>query len=296
MSQQQQQPQFQQGTRPPWEQSTWAKQSVPTPAWRQPPPVQQQPFPNSNSFQPSPFQPQVAPSFASKPVSSFQPSAFSPQQSSAPFQPQQPHQPVYQQTSYGQPSYSGYPGTIPGQPMPGQQASPSEDDEFANEPPLLEELGIDPLSVLDNLKSTLLMKEMKTVDLTGPIMVLFSLVFLLALSGKYHINHLYSLSLLGSLFTYALINVMNSKGIEFYSVVSVLGYGLNPGILLLAAINVVTNLKTPVGAVLCFLVVVSSTLHATRNFSSNLDLKNQRFLVAYPIALIYMAFAIIVVL
>ena len=70
-----------------------------------------------------------------------------------------------------------------------------------------------------------------------------------------------------------------------------LGYALLP-IVSLAAVNVLLDLKGAAGAVLGATAVVWSTTAATRIFESAMQMTAQRWLIAYPIFLLYFCFAL----
>lgn len=60
--------------------------------------------------------------------------------------------------------------------------------------------------------------------------------------GKPQFSYIYGVALLGSAFTYALLNLMSEQGIDAYRTASVLGYCLLP-LVLLSMINVVLALE-----------------------------------------------------
>ena len=65
-----------------------------------------------------------------------------------------------------------------------------------------------------------------------------------------------------------------------------LGYSLLP-IVTLAAVNVLLSLKGALGAVLGCAAVLWATVAATRIFETALDMRAQRYIVAYPVLLLY---------
>ena len=83
-------------------------------------------------------------------------------------------------------------------------------------------------------------------------------------------------------------------GVAFGTVVSFLGYCLLPVVLLAAASIVVSSSSVP-GQVLGGLAVLASTCTSTRLFEAKLHMRPQRYLIAYPLALIYSCFVLITI-
>jgi len=83
---------------------------------------------------------------------------------------------------------------------------------------------------------------MDDADLAGPLVFCFVFAMVLLLSGKPQFSYIYGVALLGSGFTYALLNLMSPQGIDAYRTASVLGYCLLP-LVLLSVINVVLALE-----------------------------------------------------
>lgn len=78
------------------------------------------------------------------------------------------------------------------------------------------------------------------------------------------------------------------------SICSVLGYCLLP-VIGLAALGIVKNLQGAVGHVCGPIAVLWCTIAATRLFEEYLDMRRQRYLVAYPVGLLYACFVLITV-
>lgn len=79
-----------------------------------------------------------------------------------------------------------------------------------------------------------------------------------------------------------------------YHTRSVLGYCLLP-VIGLAALGIVWDLTGNSGHVLALLAVAWCTVSATRLFEEYLDMRRQRYLVAYPVGLLYACFVLITV-
>ena len=214
-----------------------------------------------------------------------------------------------QMDPYGQPSYPSSYGQAPGYPQQafeggrgGGQRENEYEDEFANEPPLLEELGIDVSQILRRIKSVAFFRQVVEDrsdhgdwDLGGPLAIVTLLGFFLALGRKAHFGALYGVGLVGCIGAWALVNGMSPKGgLDLYTVCSILGYGLLP-MVPLAASGVVLSLNSSAGAVGSLLCVLWCTATASRFFEVGVDLKHQRWLIAYPLALLYACFALLTV-
>eukprot|EP00629_Pelagomonadales_sp_RCC1024_P009103 CAMPEP_0119264094 /NCGR_PEP_ID=MMETSP1329-20130426/3282_1 /TAXON_ID=114041 /ORGANISM="Genus nov. species nov., Strain RCC1024" /LENGTH=228 /DNA_ID=CAMNT_0007263837 /DNA_START=265 /DNA_END=948 /DNA_ORIENTATION=+ len=143
-----------------------------------------------------------------------------------------------------------------------------------DEPPLLEELGIDFSEILAKTKLVLTpsVREVDAslvdeTDLAGPIVFVFLLGGTLVLHGKLHFGHLYGFGLSSCVSMYTLLNLMcaEAESIDFASVASFLGYCLLPVVFLAAAALVVAPTSVT-GTTLAALAVFGSTCTSTRLF------------------------------
>ncbi|KZW01895.1 Yip1-domain-containing protein [Exidia glandulosa HHB12029] len=169
---------------------------------------------------------------------------------------------------------------------------------FEGEPPLLEELGINfphirskTMTVLNPLR-TVDEHIMDDADLYGPLMFYFLLGVFLFISGKPQFGYIYGLALLGSTSVYVLLNLMSPSGIDAHRVASVLGYCLLP-MVCVSAVSVTFSLDRAWGYFLAALSVSWCTYAASGIFVAVLRMTEQRFLVAYPISLLYSCFALL---
>jgi hypothetical protein len=200
----------------------------------------------------------------------------------------------------------------PQQFMPSQaQRTTSTDSELSlDEPPLLEELGINLEHILVKTKAVILPfsrfggdlvdhhQICQDADLAGPIAFCLLLGGEMGLAGKLQFGYIYGFGLFGCLSMTLVVNLMSpSDAISFWTVASVLGYSLIPvnilGILKIIVINLV-DLQT-LGRILGILTVAWSTTASTRLFELGCGLREQRYLIAYPIALLYSAFVLITI-
>ncbi|PVD35079.1 hypothetical protein C0Q70_06360 [Pomacea canaliculata] len=183
----------------------------------------------------------------------------------------------YNQGSYVQePSYSAaqqvYGGSImtPATPFTGQQDSHAGDS-YDDEPPLMEELGINfdhimqkTMTVLNPLKAAD-HSIMQDTDLAGPLVFCLAFGGSLLLSGKVHFGYIYGIGVVGCLAMYCLLNLMSMTGVGM------------------------------LGIVLTCVAVAWCSVSASKLFVSALAMDSQQPLVAYPCALVYGVFALITV-
>ncbi|XP_028750372.1 protein YIPF7 [Peromyscus leucopus] len=177
--------------------------------------------------------------------------------------------------------------------------SPSVDG-FDEEPPLLEELGINfdhiwqkTLTVLNPMKPAdgSIMNE---TDLTGPLLFCVALGATLLLAGKAQFGYVYGMSAIGCLGIYTLLNLMSSAGVSYGCVASVLGYCLLP-VIILSSCAIFFSLQGTFGTVSALLIIIWCSLSASKIFISALAMEGQQLLVAYPCALFYGLFALLTV-
>ncbi len=183
----------------------------------------------------------------------------------------------------------------------------SYDDEFADEPPLLEELGIN----IDHIKTKSLavilpVKYAKTVidtsimednDLAGPIAFGLLLGTELLLAVEVRFGAIYGFGLFGCLATTLVLNLMSpSDSISIWTVVSILGYSLLP-VNMLAFINIFYRIKKMgrLGFVLAAVTIAWCTVSSTRLIERGCGMRDQRYLIGYPNALLYSAFVIMTI-
>lgn len=182
--------------------------------------------------------------------------------------------------------------------------SPFEDYGFKaqgdGEPPLLEDLGINPEHIKEKTISVLTFKNvderlLEDPDMAGPLLFVVIFGALLLFAGKVHFGAIYGFGLLGSFGIYAVMNLMSQeREIDLYRTVSILGYSLLP-IVLLSALGVFFRLNGTIGTVFAIVCVGWSTLTATKFFESLLEMKDQKYLIMYPVCLMYACFTLLTV-
>lgn len=140
---------------------------------------------------------------------------------------------------------------------------------FDDEPPLLEELGINfehiyqkTLSVLHPLKQPDA-AIMQDTDLAGPLVFCLAFGGCLLLSGKVHFGYIYGIGVVGCLAMYALLNLMSLAGVSVSCTVSVLGYCLLP-MVFLSCFSVIVSLQGLLGIVLTVIAVLWCSMSASK--------------------------------
>ena len=174
-------------------------------------------------------------------------------------------------------------------------------DDVENEPPLLQELGIDPTHIVQ--KTSYVLNPSRPVDETlmfdsdlgGPIGICLALGIALLLHAKVHFGYIYGFALMGCLGMTTILNLMSrGSGIGLLNVASVFGYALLP-MTLLAFVSVIIPVHNLFGGLLVLSCVVWSSLAATRFFEAALQIYDMRYLIGYPTFLLYGVFALITI-
>jgi len=201
-------------------------------------------------------------------------------------------------TSYAQMQGTGYDYDLSSTSVPDTKPS----DPFQDEPPLLEELGINPSHIWMKTVSVLHPLSRKKLDahiigdrdLAGPFLFCAALAVLLALSGKFHFGYVFGFGSFSCLAIYIVLNLMSESGVDLYKTTSVLGYCLLP-MVTLAVFAVFASMNSILGYIFAVLCILWCTYSAVSMFVALLSLHDQRLLVAYPVALVYASFALMTV-
>ncbi|KAH7818452.1 putative Yip1 domain protein [Monocercomonoides exilis] len=172
----------------------------------------------------------------------------------------------------------------------------TNDDEI--DPPLLEELGIEPKEFLMRLISVLNPSAKANADLwmdgdmSGFILFGFALSFLLLLKGKIHFGYIFGLSVIGGFMVYFLIDMMSQGGsITAYNAYSVLGFCLFP-LMLLALLSLFMKLSGVFGIICTILICGWCTISASLTFVEMMGQKELLALISYPLFLFFLTFAL----
>lgn len=209
---------------------------------------------------------------------------------------------------YAQPSvydqgYGGAQSPYTGDIMTPEPMSPGSggySDNFEDEEPLLQELGINfehiyqkTLAVLNPLRETD-PAAIADCDLAGPLVFALAFGGSLMLAGKVQFGYIYGIGGLGCLAMWMLLNVMSMTGCSASGIVSVLGYCLLP-MVLLNFLAIVVSLKGIFGTIASLLTIGWCSWSASKLFVTALAMDQQQLLVAYPCALLYGVFALLTV-
>ncbi len=176
----------------------------------------------------------------------------------------------------------------------------NNDDEDEIEPPLLEELGINPQSIKNKIIGVITLKRidkkfLEDSDMAGPLLIFLLFAFSSVLQYKINFGYIYGISVFGSILVFLLLNLMSKNdGILLYNTISVLGYCLIP-IVLLSFIAVFLDMKNILGGICAALAIILASLNASRFFEIGLDMHSQRWIIFYPVALFYTCFVLVTV-
>eukprot|EP00428_Durinskia_dybowskii_P062651 CAMPEP_0170390184 /NCGR_PEP_ID=MMETSP0117_2-20130122/19009_1 /TAXON_ID=400756 /ORGANISM="Durinskia baltica, Strain CSIRO CS-38" /LENGTH=229 /DNA_ID=CAMNT_0010646209 /DNA_START=28 /DNA_END=714 /DNA_ORIENTATION=- len=149
--------------------------------------------------------------------------------------------------------------------------------DYDNEPPLLEELGINFDHIWAKTQAVLIPTKqinahiLDDSDLAGPLCFCLLLGSCLLLSGKVQFGYIYGFSVFGCLALQGILSLIHPVGLDFWRTCSVLGYCLLP-VIGLAALGILLSLKGVLGLVLSAIVIAWSTFAATRLIDAKLSL------------------------
>ena len=178
---------------------------------------------------------------------------------------------------------------------------PSFSGGVEDEPPLLEELGIDPGQIVR--RTVAMLNPMKRApgaagddDIAGPL--LFALLMGAAhlMRGRLHFGYILGWSSMSTFAMYWLINQLandqRGEGLQLYRCGSILGYCMLPVVLLAALATFL-----PAGAatwIVAAVLVLWCASKATTQFMRSLPhSEGKRMVVAYPCVLVYSLFALL---
>ncbi|CAK7900994.1 protein transport protein Yip1p [[Candida] anglica] len=173
---------------------------------------------------------------------------------------------------------------------------------YPNEPPLLEELGINfvhikmkTLAVLNPFNRNINSDIMSDSDLAGPILFVLLFGTLLLLSGKIQFGYIYGVGLFGTISLHYLFKLMSDDiYIDMVRSASVIGYCLLP-LVIISVLGVFVTLDNLFGYILSAIAVFWCTYSASGFFVAVLKLHNVRPLIAYPLAMFYSVFALMAI-
>ncbi len=164
--------------------------------------------------------------------------------------------------------------------------------DFENEPPLLEELGINFEHIFRKTKCVLnpMAKPHETIihdeDLAGPLVFCIAYGFSLLLVGKIQFGYIYGITALGCMSMYMLLNLMSEQGVTVICIASTLGYCLLPMVILSFIASFLT-LNGYLGLVISLFFILWCSISSSKLFVNALNMSNQQMLVLYPCFLLY---------
>ncbi|XP_027367222.1 protein YIPF5 homolog [Abrus precatorius] len=187
-------------------------------------------------------------------------------------------------------------------PAPHFTPTPSSSN-FDDEPPLLEELGINTKQIWN--KTTSILNPLRVAnpnnlhddaDLSGPVLLVMSFGLFQLLAGKIHFGIILGWVTVSALFLYVVFNMLAGRNgtLDLYRCVSLIGYCMLPMVMLSAL-----SLFLPQGGLAISVVAVVFVVWSTRACTSLL-VQVARWdehpgLVAYVCFLIYTLFSLLVV-
>ncbi|KJP89973.1 hypothetical protein AK88_00429 [Plasmodium fragile] len=129
-----------------------------------------------------------------------------------------------------------------------QHKRQEDEEDEEDEPPLLEELGINFDLISKRMKSVFMFYKIddtlfENSDLSGPLIIVLALGFILLLAGKASFSYIYLIGIVSSLSIYLLLNMMSQNlTLDLYRTISMLGYALLP-LVILSFISIIINLR-----------------------------------------------------
>lgn len=170
-----------------------------------------------------------------------------------------------------------------------------------NDPPLLDELGIDlshirgeSLLPLKILKRAGLPPGGTSDDIMGPILFLSLFALLLVLHGKLHFEYIYIISIVSCLLIYFLLNLISIREISLIACCNILGYSMGPVVLY----SMLSTLISPLGLLVRTAVGIAmagwSAYTASAVLSYKLDLSSRMLIIGLPLLLSYVCFILMV--
>lgn len=113
--------------------------------------------------------------------------------------------------------------------------------------------------------------------------------------GKLAFGSIYGVFLMGCFGVYVVLSLLSqNKEIGFFSVVSIMGYGLLP-IIVLATIAVVLSMRGYLGLICATLAMLWSTYTSSRFFEKAMAMYEHRLIIAYPVGLFYASFILLTI-
>lgn len=164
--------------------------------------------------------------------------------------------------------------------------------DFDQEPPLLEELGINFNHIYRKTRCVLnpFAKPHESIvhdqDLAGPLVFCIAYGFSLLLMGKIQFGYIYGITALGCVCMYTLLNLMSEKGVNAACIGSILGYCLLP-MVMLSFLSALLSVDGMPRLLVSLVFILWCSISASKLFVYALSMSNQQLLVLYPCFLLY---------
>ncbi|KAB1225356.1 Protein YIPF5 [Morella rubra] len=177
----------------------------------------------------------------------------------------------------------------------------SANPNFDDEPPLLEELGINTkhiwsktISILNPLRPNPNLQS--DADLSGPFLFFLAFGLFQLLAGKFHFGILLGWATISAVFLYIVFNMLAGRngGLDLYRCLSLIGYSMLP-MVILSALSLFVPQGGPVILVIAAAFVVWSTRVCARLLVEAASWNEHPGLVAYACFLIYTLFSLLVI-
>ncbi|KAK2973939.1 hypothetical protein RJ640_001407 [Escallonia rubra] len=173
---------------------------------------------------------------------------------------------------------------------------------FEDEPPLLEELGINTKQIWHKTLSILNPVRVKSdlhedADLSGPFLFLMAFGLFQLLAGKLHFGIILGWVTVASLFLYVVFNMLAGRNgnLDLYRCLSLIGYCMLPIVILSAVALFVPQGGAAILAVTGVFVIWSTRVCARLLVELASCGDEHRGLIAYACFLIYMLFSLLVI-
>lgn len=216
----------------------------------------------------------------------------------APFQPPRPSNPNIPFMSFDMgsaPPSTSFPPPAYGGPIGGSAT-------FEDEPPLLEELGINTLLIWRKTVSMLNPFRIDATihedsDLSGPFLYIVAFGLFKLLAGRIHFGVILGWVLVSSIFLYIVFNLLAGKNgnLDLYRCMSIVGYSMLP-VVIFSALSLFVPEGGAVSLVMAAVFVIWSTRVCTRLLVELANCGDEhRGLIAYACFLVYTLFSMLVV-
>lgn len=187
---------------------------------------------------------------------------------------------------------------------PGPSSSAAAYGTFEDEPPLLEELGIDISGILRRSSCIASSRtgglDLEELDMGGPLIFVLVLACTHLLTGKLHFGVILGWSVVCSILVWLVVNSMagmdnpESQSLGLYSCCCLLGYCLLP--MVVFALLALVIPRGIANAVLAVATTLWCGRTAAKLFTKKApSISDQSLLIAYPCTLMYSAFALLTV-